>query len=1654
MMKHNGLYKFIQYLIYLTLCSVLISCVPQSTNSSRSKSTTEGTTTTDDTPSAPTYSSELNFLQASGVSSTTAFETTLNFDDKIYLRGSEVDTYIRDGNETTTQCMSFVFAETAIQKVLVVQAQPRSFFNYGTNKKEYYFLINPNAETENTANCLTSGLVSQMATTYPSYTVTYDFVNTCGTCNETLLTSSDTNIYTTAGNKVSDINVSPLYLRVYNTLTGTTPGAGTQTCTETSECTALGYDCCVGNQCINDQTVKSGVDTSSTSYLQAVADIAIDSSRIYNYPEFYNLCSSSVTPTPTPPVTIDPDDVAAAHFELVKELYECTNPVEGEMSYCTVTYTDADPGTYLTTGDDRNFSTTHTSATSQYSLTDYSIVEVIHAGETIFDGTSIDTTKLTIAAGNDDMFNQNSINLIHTQSSSADNNDLKIKFKIDGSCEKVNTTLAKCYKEYVQGEGQTVTGGYAKVTDHYPGSDDFELPLYADTSKTIKVEVDSSQKLEGTHWNLVAGSPSKIQFIGSGVNVYDDQTVKITFFVDTATYNVLQSKQTAIETIATMCKCPDESCRLEPLETMVNGVATITDYICKYEDNTVTPPLQQTVYLDAKTVPVRYYDINGANHDEVTVDLDEQELTEFSYTSNNVLRPNNVDSYIGFNEIYGSISNNAGSAVSAKVVDIELSKTYDIYVTAGNFSSCENCGTDYYSNMARLFPKNFLYGGAGYLPHASLSDKSATQEFRGDDLIFGRACFLPATMIPWAHASNTTRIDQRRNRLTTQHFLFANGYQRDWFGFDYGSVIGSFDGVSWFSIGTNRRIQATSTKLFLAVNAYFGDQTIDTNFTVMVSDSTSSSYGGGPTTDYASDGAQCQAYHECDTDNECASRLGWDYVCAQVTSLQSPYPDFDSNGLELTDSSILKRILTMNGPSAGSAKRCVYRGKGAPCVPTMAVSDSSISYNKVTDTKLLGCSSNNYCQAFVSGSNVTRFNDRIARFAKSVKAQNASSYVTESDLDTFGLAARFLGRPYSWIGSEEAPQTAINNLSTNFIDGICVPGRNPADTTPTAQNTATPSTDDLGDQVNGQGMTMSGNTASTAYLSSCANFDDSGEYVHLNPDYMSTSLSNSDIYFFAGGQSLSTNNLGIFETLNSSDLIKSFENEFIESKTLAQNRCLRAPGASCHTNMDCSPSKYITDKINSMDPDDHGLGWGSTGSGLNSYEIKFWQETLICSQETATTDPDYDVKDNRCCREVGNTITIPTEIIRATTPDFQNDVSDGKTAISTEKVPGIDIDLDDPTRYSRVSTIYYDLKKTGSTLKAMKASDTDNCGTACETKSDLEKQYETLNLYVQRTCCSKNWVRNFDENNGSGGHEWGPTKMQNVDKTNFACLNWSPPAINPGVGSFTCANVDDPLDAECNMRSTPATEAANIFNWFATMELTGIPQIAINSVDSTDIRCKVDPSDSNLSGSTMSIPGFISDTATAEYSSGGDEYLSAIDSTNFDSATKTVFSEDEFSCCLPLDTQMQAGDNANLCCSGYINPSNNKCALRNYTNLSVYFNKYVSSEANGISDSLIDSETGFINSSAVVQTLACQLNACASGVIATGIALTDLKYKGHETNAALITRFIDGNDTSNNYNGVADLFDDGLRWNTHVYCVPQEAASNADALNIISCAGN
>ena len=199
---------------------------------------------------------------------------------------------------------------------------------------------------------------------------------------------------------------------------------------------------------------------------------------------------------------------------------------------------------------------------------------------------------------------------------------------------------------------------------------------------------------------------------------------------------------------------------------------------------------------------------------------------------------------------------------------------------------------------------------------------------------------------------------------------------------------------------------------------------------------------------------------------------------------------------------------------------------------------------------------------------------------------------------------------------------------------------------------------------------------------------------------------------------------------------------------------------------------------------------------------------------------------------------------------------------------------------------------------------------------------------------------------------------------------------------------------------------------------------------------------------------FFSDNVTVpEYTDGTNQYLSAIDSNNFKSM-KQIFKSDEVVSCLPAGTKMNLGDDPEKCCTGMINSSNLKCQLPDYIDVSVYTNRYVSSEAKKLNNSMFD-KNGYIKDASYTAQLACEKSMCASGTLAFGVLISRLPTPGQAESDDKYYRFLEGNSVDNT-NGLLGLYSKGLKLNNHAYCVPKSVADSASSsgsedLTIISC---
>ncbi|AUN98117.1 hypothetical protein DOM21_10680 [Bacteriovorax stolpii] len=1662
-------------ILVMVLTLFLQGCIqsPQSKrNSLKSASTTDSSGTT----KLPEFTAGNNFIQNGASVYLSSVPLSLNFSDYIQLRGKDVDSYIRSTGTSNIVCLTSRYTQAAVNKVILMAAIPRSVYNFTSQTLEYYYNISPSDVTSNQSFCQKTGVINKLYSLYPALTPKYQISEICptGTCSSSSYPGQSLELYSTTGTPLTQIATKHLLFTVSNSTSGNSSSG--QTCTDSSQCTSQGYDCCSSGQCVKDLAQRPGVDTSSNEYLQALQDILNNPSNVYLYPQYYFICSQPVTTPTTPTTPTDPVNEANVRLKKMANLYNCTTKIEGEYGLCTKTYTNATIGQFYSAGkDDRSFADTFTHINVD-KQTLVSIEEISYGEVVIYDYTTKTDTQLLPniyedtavrieGSHNDDLATGAAIQ-VKVKPSAAVSNDLVIKYKIDASCTQVNASLAKCEKYYIQGQddaGDTIAAHRrGRVTDHYPDSNIFKLPYYANTAKAITVEVDGITQKQDLDWQLNIGAPSTIQFLPvNTLKVFKDQKVRISYFVDLTVNNVMESKLAALNEIKTICSCSGTNCSLTPVK---NTAGAITDYACVYPDpDPVDPPMSQKIYLSSKTVPVRFYDSNGAAQTTVNASTLKQEGTEFKYRNDNLLNPSNMpditnaadtsDTYTGFNEIYGSLSYTNGSAKPAYEVSVKKGTTYDIYVDRGSFSNCVQCGNDYYSQLNKLFP--LAQFGGGSVPLLGQTNRSMSNGIRSDEMKFGRACLVPATMIPWTHGTESTAQVQRMNRMRAQHFMFANGYQYDWYGFDYGSVIGSFDGVKWFSIGTNRRIKAESNKMFVAVNGLFGDLTLEATYEVTINDGTLNPLGSNMvTTDYNSDGAQCQQFHQCSTDNDCATTLGWEYSCASVNEITTSWPKFDDNAKEIPETNFDNNRFTSILGISTTGKRCVYRGRGALCTQNYNNVNVNSTFNQSTSQQMHSCSSNTYCQSIsVNGVPAAKFNNRIARYGK---------VRTDSTVDSFGLAALIPGRPYSFNGVETVRAETLKNLNVNKAMAMCIPGRDVDQTSFLEQNRVAPTgTEFTGDKVLGIGMSYRKSTPTAApnYLNACSIMDSTKNFYHNTTTQAGALFSNASVYpnlkYDAGSQAMSTNVLGIFDSIFSSKgisfgLYKS-TSAILTTTSFQENRCLRAPGSSCFTDMDCGPSKVVSDKIKSLSAADSVVT-----NILNKYEVMFWQEELVCSQAQAKTSSLYDPKNNRCCREVGKTISLPS--------------GDNVNLINYNQVPGLDTSIGYKYRYSRAATMYKESNTDAGNFPALSVASKDQCGSPadpllCKSTATLANQFRTFTSLAEKTSCSGDWVRSF----ATSGTKWESSRFQAFAPSMFKCFNWY-----GGTGGYTCSQyeADDPA---CPMAQTqPSTpKAKEILSYLGRLELMGIPQISFPSEeyysDATEERgmsCKSHPSGrSNTYPNNASSTGGTYLPPSTLYKSGAiKEYVdsntaptmysySAVDNTNFQSM-KQIFKSDEVRGCLPAGTQMTTGADPALCCTGMINSKTLKCQLDDYVDVSVYTNRYVSSEAKKLNITLFDSN-GYIKDPAYAANLACERQMCASGKLAYGILISRLKTPGQESLPNKYFRFLEGN-TADNINKLLDIYNKGLKLNNHVYCIPETldnsaTQSDSDDLTIFTC---
>ncbi len=824
---------------------------------------------------------------------------------------------------------------------------------------------------------------------------------------------------------------------------------------------------------------------------------------------------------------------------------------------------------------------------------------------------------------------------------------------------------------------------------------------------------------------------------------------------------------------------PDEpACPDFGLRALLDERGDIKQVVCDVPDPNIEPiPFQfLNVRVPNRTAPHRFFDSLGTQHDDLEKArlLSPQPVQEgepFSYLDESG-KTDPIDAPFSMNAIMGQFTLTLNRALPAKVIYVEFDQTYIIAARSGFYTPCPQCAKDSWFEAFTAHPASQRGTGLQATGYSTSRDTYSNNNTNGnyEDTIFGRACWVPPTMLPFTHRSLPDLNAQRRNRMETQAALYVNGYQRDWFGFNKGALIGSFDGVKWFAIGKGRKVQATSQKLYLAINAPFADLTENTDTIVEVI-ADQNNFDAVAEMDYdpelaLSDARQnsagtCQHYHQCSVDSDCVSKLGWEYACADIQQFRTNWPKFDINGRELAGDQISLANFTqfLQGPfPQDNGKRCVYRGAGAPC---------KRDYNSNLDSKMkkqFTCAPNFYCASLGDNS----FNNRL------VRTPNLVEFIL------FGQDADILGRPLNYVGAQqnltdniraniEANGAAISSLSSDF--GVCRPGRSLASSNPIEQHRSS-DIQQRTDYIN-QIASCDASALDSARTQSCPAIETRSGQAQPVGDFIlnnsATDLRMRALQNMCGKESQRQTPTGLYEsTFKAIEALPIRSLADLLSPTLTQDACLRRAGSICHTDLDCSPNKLHSEQA---------LFFGINAFGNTSAEQKFWSESLVCSQ--ATPQPflqsenyfDYDLTQNRCCRPVGQELSMYTQSNNLTiTPDLGAE----NLGLVTDRLPSTNPRA--TGRYSRYSVVDLD---TPASFPAPRVQSTVN---------PRSNQWKTINKTGELNCCGGGFIRKFAD----GTNDWTQTNRFNISPENFTCLNYSNPQVfgYNGVGNVNNFNRD------------------------------------------------------------------------------------------------------------------------------------------------------------------------------------------------------------------------------------------------------------------------
>ncbi|MBF0298061.1 MAG: hypothetical protein HQK51_05035 [Oligoflexia bacterium] len=1472
-MNIKHLKRILQLFLFLSISisSLTLSGCLETKKSGKTKISSaeesSSTPTTEATATANSTSDNLYWHTHLKVGPSLAINSNIN--TVVSLRGTLINEFLNnDSNYQNQYCIVSTFktslgtnsasANSTINNVnnlkqLRARMIPVSIPSITSLSKNRGFSIDFANEQTNAVSC--AGTVDNISSF--SSKVVYSAAKVCSNCS--LSIRSETNgvkLYTTNNNLIDDstllkkIDPSSLTLQINSPNANDMMDPSGQ-CTS-KECDTKGFDCCMNGQCINDGMIRPEA-TAHANYNQAKMEVDSNSNNFIFWPELYYVCPGKILPNPIATTTTEPIKDAGTRLDYLTELYYCIMAGENQdYNYCQSTF---DQNSYETA---KNFLWTMCACAAVGTPAPQDPASVCRQyGMNVFDS-------------NHDMITaEPTPNTLYGQLLVIDNRIATTMPYIRGS--KINqfltigTNMQKKYCLVFNYNPADVGVLYKqlRVTADPIIKDNFITKL---PERMLKVNLYETMKnknycrgsaLDENNTPVPNISAQETYIASSTCNFACTSASTSIYYATTAagiSYNPsTQVSNSDLDISSLQLKITQDTTDLinvvGDLYWFFKKDDTIANATCKYYPDEFPTPFQQlATVVNAKMAPHRFFKaLDGSAVNDIlkifgTPDSDDASSTPivegipFKY-DNSVRKTDPVNIEFNMNAILGQFKLDQTGAMPALTINVVNGETYMIAAISGNHSPCPSCAKDSWYTGFTAYPNSEYGTGLQAIGYTTYRDINAGNNTSGnyEDTIWGRACWIPPTMIPFSHR-DLVDLDknelksvqtQRAARLTTQATYFMNGYQRDWYGFNKGALIGSFNGVNWFAVGKGRTVTATSTKLFLAFNEPFSDLADKSEHIIQITTGCNGDYCN-TIYDYdagvaslisplQNEAANCQRFHYCETDSDCITNLGWEYVCANISNLRTYWPAFDKNANEIiidktkvAAKKFHKAVIFGNlSPLGGTnRKRCVYRGMGALC---------AANYSKITnfqERKLFTCAPNFYCEKLDGGNN---FNKQIIREANNL------------DNIKYGKEANVLGRPAKYVNSSAEINTVakanikenanIQNpeeINTLALAGICRPGkyltlRGGGEPVYSHQHKDSTNRTDFISQIGScDSSIIAGPNVAIRKIHGCPLINDNTEDMKENSDSSTSTtdatLADNTFYgdymhieaptypILAANVSnyvrklISQNSCGRESLYSGKSNFDSIEagplssGSTVGAPTLAKDACLRRAGSVCHSELDCSPNKFH---------EAIAKGLPESRFGDTEAEKKYWEESLICSQEETITNYNstdqtlrdrylaYNLSKNRCCRETGSEFTMYTMGYYnprdpASVQKLYNKLDTAPTAFAINNPAGIG-------RYSRYSVLEY-LTTTEPGLGTpvpmqakvvYTAAENIPAGATSNSLRPARYQWKTFNDTGKKTCCSS-WIRLFAD----GTHEWrvSSTKLK-INPENFRCLNYRTPLI-------------------------------------------------------------------------------------------------------------------------------------------------------------------------------------------------------------------------------------------------------------------------------------